>query len=93
MSRGIAEDDPVLGTPGLQGEEQRLDEGRPPKKPPEGYASRMGPTCGYSAKLVQGKYVPFTHYVTPFFRPKAYKVRVRGVSPQCGIEQIRAGGT
>ena len=29
-----------------------------PKKPPEGDASRMGPTWGYSAKLVQGKYVP-----------------------------------
>ena len=33
VSRGIAEDDPVLGTPGLQGEEQRLDEGRPQKAP------------------------------------------------------------
>ena len=53
---GKAEDDPVLGTPGLQGEEQRLDEGRPQKA--EGDASRMGPTWGYSAKLVQGKYVP-----------------------------------
>ena len=30
----------------------------PPKKPPEGGASRMGPKWGYSAKLVQGKYVP-----------------------------------
>ena len=29
-----------------------------PKKPPEGDASRMGPTWGYGAKLVQGKYVP-----------------------------------
>ena len=28
-----------------------------PKKPPEGDASRMGPT-GYGTKLVQGKYVP-----------------------------------
>ena len=64
-----------------------------PKKPPEGSASRMGPTWGYSAKLVQGKYVPFTHYVTPFFRPKAYKVRVGGISPQCGIEQIHVGGS
>ena len=27
VSRGVAEDDPVLGTPELQGEEQRLDEG------------------------------------------------------------------
>ena len=58
VSRGIAEDDPVLGTPGLQGEEQRLDEGRP-QKPPEGDASRMGPTWEYGVKLVQGKYVPF----------------------------------
>ena len=33
VSRGIAEDDPVLGTPGLQGEEQRLDEVRPQKAP------------------------------------------------------------
>ena len=29
-----------------------------PKKPPEGDANRMGPTRGYGAKLVQGKYVP-----------------------------------
>ena len=29
-----------------------------PKKPPEGDASRMRPTWGYGAKLVQGKYVP-----------------------------------
>ena len=29
-----------------------------PKKPPEGDASRMGPTWGYGAKLVQGEYVP-----------------------------------
>ena len=29
-----------------------------PKKPPKGNASRMGPTWGYSAKLIQGKYVP-----------------------------------
>ena len=29
-----------------------------PKKPPEEEASRMGPTWGYGAKLVQGKYVP-----------------------------------
>jgi len=29
-----------------------------PKMPPEGDASRMGPTREYSAKLVQGKYVP-----------------------------------
>ena len=28
------------------------------KKPPEGDVSRMGPTWGYGAKLVQGKYVP-----------------------------------
>ena len=31
VSRGIAEDDSVLGNPGLQREEQRLDEGRPQK--------------------------------------------------------------
>ena len=29
-----------------------------PKKPPEEEASRMGPTWGYGAELVQGKYVP-----------------------------------
>ena len=29
-----------------------------PKKPPEGDASRMGPTWGYGAKLVKDKYVP-----------------------------------
>ena len=29
VSRGATEDDPVLGTPELQGEEQRLDEGCP----------------------------------------------------------------
>ena len=57
VSSGTAEGDPVLGTPGLQGEEQRLDEGYP-KQPPVGDASRMGPTWRYSAKLVQGKYVP-----------------------------------
>ena len=28
------------------------------KKPPKGDASRMGPIWEYSAKLVQGKYVP-----------------------------------
>ena len=58
VSRGIAEDEPVLGTPGLQGEEQRLDDGCHQKKPPEGNARRMGPMWGYGAKLVQGKYVP-----------------------------------
>ena len=31
-----------------------------PKKPTEEEASRMGPTWGYGAKLVQGKYVPST---------------------------------
>ena len=31
VSRGTVEDDPVLDTPGLQGEEQRLDEGCPQK--------------------------------------------------------------
>ena len=29
-----------------------------PRKPHEGDASRMGPTWGYGAKLVQDKYVP-----------------------------------
>ena len=29
-----------------------------PKQPPEGDASRMGPTWRYGAKLVQGKHVP-----------------------------------
>ena len=29
---------------------------------------------------------------TPFLRPKVYKARVGGISPQCGIEQIRIGG-
>ena len=29
---------------------------------------------------------------TPIFRPKAYKAWVGGVSPRCGIEQIRVGG-
>ena len=33
-----------------------------------------------------------THYGTPFLRPSAYKARVRGVSPRCGILQIREGG-
>ena len=28
-----------------------------------------------------------THYGTPFLRPNAYKVRMGGVSPRCGIEQ------
>ena len=29
-----------------------------PKQPPEGDASKMGPTWRYGAKLVQGKHVP-----------------------------------
>ena len=29
---------------------------------------------------------------TPFLRPSAYKARVGGISPWCGIEQIREGG-
>ena len=33
-----------------------------------------------------------THYGTPFLSPSAYKVRVGGVSPRRGIEQIRMGG-
>ena len=33
VSSGTAEDDPVLGTLGLQGEEQRLDDGCPQKAP------------------------------------------------------------
>ena len=33
VSSGTAKGDPVLGTPGLQGEEQRLDEERPQKAP------------------------------------------------------------
>ena len=57
VSSGTAEDDPVLGTPRLQRGEQHLIEGCP-QKTPEGDASRMGPIWGYSAKLVQGKYVP-----------------------------------
>ena len=54
---GTAEDDPVLSTPRLQREEQHLVKGCP-KKPPEGDTIRTGPTWGYGAKLVQGKYVP-----------------------------------
>ena len=34
-----------------------------------------------------------SHYGTPFHRPSVYKVRVGGVSPRCGIEQICAGGS
>ena len=30
-------------------------------------------------------------YCPPFLKPSAYKVRVGGDSPLCGIEQIRAG--
>ena len=33
----------------------------------------------------------YTHYGIPFLKPSAYKARVGGVSPQCGIEQIRVG--
>ena len=29
---------------------------------------------------------------TPFLRPSAYKARVGGLSPWCGIEQIHEGG-
>ena len=57
VSGGTTEDDPVLGTPRLQRKEQHLVEGCP-QKAPGGDASRMGPTWGYGAKLVQGKYVP-----------------------------------
>ena len=57
VSRGAAEDDPVLGTPEFQGEEQHLDEGCPQKAPPEGSASKMGPTWGYGAQLDQSKYI------------------------------------
>ena len=34
----------------------------------------------------------YTRYGTLFLRSSAYKVRVGGVSPRCGIEQIREGG-
>ena len=36
---------------------------------------------------------PYTHYGTPNLRPSAYKARVGGISPRCGIVQIRAGGS
>ena len=36
--------------------------------------------------------IDHTHYGTSFLRPSAYKAMVGGVSPQCGIEQIREGG-
>ena len=48
---GIAEDDPILGTPRLQREEQHLVEGCP-QKAPEGNTIRMGPTWGNGTKLV-----------------------------------------
>ena len=32
-----------------------------------------------------------THYGTSFLRPSVYKTGVGGVSPWCGIEQIREG--
>ena len=43
VSRGTAEDYPVLGTPGLQWEDQRLGEGYS-QTAPEKDVSRMGPT-------------------------------------------------
>ena len=51
------EDYPVLGTPGLQWEDQRLGEGYP-QTAPEGDVSGMGPTGKQGAKLDQGKCVP-----------------------------------
>ena len=49
--------------------------GKPPPSP--FWFKALGPTKG--------------HYGRPFLRPSAYKVRVGGDSPLCGIEQIRAG--
>ena len=37
-------------------------------------------------ELEGGRWGFHTHYGTPFLRPSAYKVRVRGVSSRCGIE-------
>ena len=56
-----------------------------PKKPPERDASRMGPTWGYGAKLVQGKHVPSAlnapaSVLTMLMRKEAWAGRLR--SPQ-----------
>ena len=48
VSRGTAEDDPILGAPGCQ-KESNVSMKATPKKPPKGDASRMGPTWGYGA--------------------------------------------
>ena len=54
----------------------------------EGHAS----TNAYATAVFETCSV-YTHYGTPFLRPSAYKARVGGVSPWCGIEQIRTGGS
>ena len=36
--------------------------------------------------------IDHTHYGTHFLKPSAYKARVGGVSPWCGIKQICEGG-
>ena len=46
VSRGAAKDDPVLGTPELQGEDQRLDEGCPQKAPPKEVRVEWDPRGG-----------------------------------------------
>ena len=46
VSREAAEDDLVLGTPELQGEEQRLDEGYPQKSPPKEVRVEWDPRGG-----------------------------------------------
>ena len=57
MSRGMVENYPVLGTPGLQWEDQRLGEGYP-QTAPEGNVSGMEPTGKQGAKLDQENAFP-----------------------------------
>ena len=54
---------------------------------PEAHAS----TNAYATTVFETCSV-HTHYGTPFLGLSAYKARVEGVSPHCGIEQIREGG-
>ena len=51
------------------------------------YQNSLEISCGRTFVLVPNQVLfPLgcTHYNAPFLRPKAYKARMGGVSPQCG---------
>ena len=57
------------------------------------YLISTWPKEGCTIVCVYHSVCDHTHYGTPFLRLSAYKVRVRGISLWCGIEQILAGGS